>query len=953
MTEQFLSRIIADDGLFCLWSANGVGKKAKIKQLFFDEIPDLITAGAELDAAGYDVYFGLASFIKAGNRTAANTRSLKSFFVDLDCGPGKAYPSQQSALGDLRRFCREVQLPKPTLVNSGRGIHAYWELDKPIPSEEWLPLGERFKHMCQDRELRIDPAVPADRARVLRIPRTHNHKDNPPAKVVVLGDMAAPIGRTTMEAVLDLYAPEGAAPTKKRVSYADDPLMSALTGNLSSSFKRILERTVKGTGCAQIGHLTKNQQEIDEPLWRAGLSIANACEDRQKAIHIISKNHPNYDPSETEDKAAKTAGPYHCASFESVSPGGCEGCPHRGNITSPIQLGKFVVAATAEDNVVFDKPERVATATLQRYVIPEFPAPYFRGKNGGIYKPSKTAQGDDEDKLIYQHDLYVVSRVVDPEQGDGVVLRLHLPYDGIREFTVPLTSVTSKDEFRKSISKYGVAVANAEELMYYTIKWIDKLAHSNAAEDTKRQFGWINNDLEGFALGRVIVYKDRVETNHPSRSTAALFDMFDPHGTLDEWKRTINFYNRPGFEPHQYVVGCSFGSVLMALTPIRGSIFHFHSKDSGLGKTSAMFAGASIWADPDRYVLKETDTHNAKMLRAEVMKNLPVFMDELSNIKPEDASDLIYQMPSGTQRGRMSRNGNEERWRGDPWSLICVSTANSSIIERVAMYKNFPRAEVQRVVECRATKMHFASKSETDAFSRELKKHYGHAGLIYLPYVIRNIDSVRQLLEKVQLRIDKQARLEAENRHWSAQAAAAVTGIILSNRLGLTSYSIEGLTTWIVEQLKLSKRQDQVFMEDPLEIISDYITDNYSNFLRLHSTDRNTSNESIERLIVPKDIPRWIMVGRHELDLNKWYFLIPPLRKWCIHRHINYQWLVDELKKGKGRARVLKVRMGRGTGVNLPPVSALVVEGKGWMDDIQEQLITAAPETVFSSATTH
>ena len=90
--------------------------------------------------------------------------------------------------------------------------------------------------------------------------------------------------------------------------------------------------------------------------------------------------------------------------------------------------------------------------------IPLYPEPYFRGANGGVYIRFKDKDGNIEDKVIYQNDLYVIKRIMDVEVGEAMSMRLHLPQDGIREFTVPLTSVTSKEELRKQLSMHGIAV---------------------------------------------------------------------------------------------------------------------------------------------------------------------------------------------------------------------------------------------------------------------------------------------------------------------------------------------------------------------------------------------------------------------------------------------------------------------------------------------------------------
>ena len=103
--------------------------------------------------------------------------------------------------------------------------------------------------------------------------------------------------------------------------------------------------------------------------------------------------------------------------------------------------------------------------------------------------------------MIYQNDLYVVKRIHDVETGEAIVMRLHLPKDGVREFTVPLTAVTSKEELRKQLSMQGIAVLRMDEIMTYTTTWITQLQAQSVADEARRQFGWTSDECESFVLG--------------------------------------------------------------------------------------------------------------------------------------------------------------------------------------------------------------------------------------------------------------------------------------------------------------------------------------------------------------------------------------------------------------------------------------------------------------------
>jgi DNA primase len=107
-------------------------------------------------------------------RIAKNAKWFKAFWLDLDCGENKPYETQSIALDALKQFVTDTGLPRPTIVNSGRGVHVYWVLTAPIFYNDWKPTAEAFKKFCAAYHLHADPSVTADAARILRVPETLN-----------------------------------------------------------------------------------------------------------------------------------------------------------------------------------------------------------------------------------------------------------------------------------------------------------------------------------------------------------------------------------------------------------------------------------------------------------------------------------------------------------------------------------------------------------------------------------------------------------------------------------------------------------------------------------------------------------------------------------------------------------------------------------------------------------
>jgi hypothetical protein len=921
-TKDFLDAVLGDDGHYCVFAA----KDGKRVQKFYTTREEVIEAATHFDSEGYETYFALATFCEAGSRKATNIKYLKSFFLDLDCGPTKDYPTKRDALISLKEFVIKLELPKPIVLDSGRGIHAYFPLTEQILYVDWLPVAEALKRACADNGLLADPAVTADGARILRVPNTHNYKDATPKEVKVLTKRQPATGLDYFASLVNEFTIK--LPTK--IPEGANTAMDNLLGNIQGNFKKILDRTIKGTGCEQLKYILLNQENMPEPMWRAGLSIAKFCVDAEQAAKALSKRHPDYTWEATQEKMELIKGPYLCSSFDEFNPNVCEHCPHYGKIKSPVSLGKEIQEATEEDNIVLvqEPAETDAAVVGTTYTIPSYPKPYFRGKVGGVYRRSVTADGDVDEKLIYHNDIYVLKRLRDPELGESAVIRLHLPKDGVQEFMMPLMSITSREEFRRQMSIQGVVIAKVDDLMGYIMSWITELQATTVAESARRQFGWLP-DRAGFVIGDKEYTAAGVEVNHPTSSTSQYFKSFTAKGTLDGWKEAMAFYNRKGMELHQLVVCAQFGSALVEFIPnVSAAGLHIYSKDSGLGKTTALWAGASIWGDPKTVVVRNNDTQNFTFNRAEVFKNIPLCVDEITNVEPKTLAAFAYLITGGYQKGRMSTGRNEERFRGEEWKNLVTSTGNKSIIESISLLKAAPLAEAQRILEVRAQKYVFDDKKDVSDFNKKLSSNFGHAGPIFVSYILRNQDKVQTLVDSVKEEVDKICGLDEQNRFWSTYITCTIAGCILANKLELIPYDHNNILDFC-KAIVAYNRQAMLSSELGVDhLLNNYLYEKYTNVLIIRSTDdlrKETHGNGLDTLVIADASPRGSFVARYEPDVGKLYLLPKPLKHWCINQQISYGSLVEDLIKNL-KAKRSKVRLTKGTSFNLPPTDAIVVD---------------------------
>jgi hypothetical protein len=924
-TKTFLTKALSSEGYYCVFAARSSDERKA--QKFYDSIDAVVDAAHNFDEEGFDVYYGLATFEEAGSRKVDNIKYLNAFFLDLDCGPSKDFQSQEIAIKALRQFCKRNKLPQPTMVNSGRGVHVYWFLSESVCYEDWFPVAERLKRLCTEQDFNADPAVTADGARVLRVPHTHNHKTNPPSGVDFFG-LSRRFETVDFDTFSELLGNDPIPVPTKYTPMAMNTTMQNLMGNQESVFKDILIKTHKGEGCAQILHIVKNQREMSEPLWRAGLSIAKFCTDGAKAAHLMSKDHPEYTPDDTQKKFEQIKGPYTCARFDEYNPDVCMDCPHWGKIKSPIVLGKRLVEAEVDDEGNY-----VAEPTAQEpeFVIPKYPPPYVRGTNGGVYIRTRNEDGDLDEKKIYHNDLYVVKRVRDPELGESLVMRLHLPRDGVQEFTLPMSSVTSSEEFRKKLSSQGVAVKKMDDLMSYTLSWVDELQATSTADQAHVQFGWANEKYDSFIIGNQNVRPDCIEFNPPANQTVGFFPAFEPKGTLEGWKETLEFWQGERFVLQQFGFGMGFGSPLMEFLNEPCGAVAFINNDSGTGKTMMMYAAAGVWGDPRKLVLDRDDSTAFKMNRAEVMHSLPTGIDEVTNLTPREMSNLIYQGTAGKQRGRMTASANVERHQGRPWSLLMQYTANASIIETVSRGKAMPKAEAQRILECRVERLFdkYKDKEIQDQFKEKvLKVHYGVAGVPFIQWVMNNLDETRAIIKKVQQRVDEKAELTSENRFWSDTITATIAGLLIAKKIGLHDFDVQKIFTWATTDLIAQNKRGLSEMEHSVtDVLNDFFAENISYILQIKSTQdlRGSNDNGLDQHVIPEQVARGRLVARYETDTKLFFVKPKPLKEWCGELQINYSHLVSEImKKCEGKRK--KVQLTKGVNLQLPPADTIVMK---------------------------
>ena len=922
---DFLTAVLPDQGTYCV---TGIDNEGTAQNIFVKDIESIEAEAKKLVSKKINAFFAMATYKENEKgelrRKQPNTQWLKSFWIDVDCGEGKPYADQREGLIALLQFQEETNLPDPFIVNSGNGLHVYWLLTEYVNQERWRPVARKLKAACKKFNFDVDRSVMSDSARILRIPGTYNFKNPDNPKEVVVDKRGTTVSIEDFEAALDELDLPAQRISKPVNTDNLSETAKALIGNKTSKFNKIVRKSINGNGCNAIRYIVTNQDSLEEPLWRAGLSIAWACEDGEKAIHTMSKKHPDYDPDETIEKASLTLGPYTCETISEINPDLCEGCTQK--CTSPIQLGSEIrrdpaaLFEESESEEVMEPDGSLPTQVVQQALYKP-PFPYFRAANGGIYR--QDGSGDDATEVpVYEHDLYPIKRIHDPNDGESVVFRHHLPQDGIREFTIPLKKLMAGDSFRDFMGEQGVAgTANQmKEIMNYSIKFTKELQKLHKAHEARLQFGWAD-DKEAFIVGHTTYTKNGIEHNPASSTTADLIDHFTPRGQLGEWKKAFNVLARPGMEALQLVAGAGFGAPIMEFTGLSGCTINLISNESGTGKTTAGYLALSVFGNPKETALIAEDTHLAKLHRIGVMNNLCVMSDEMTNIAPDLLSNMIYSISQGRGRNRMEKDSNRERKNISSWRTIFLTNSNASMMSKLSKAKARPDGEMMRLIEIHVDRVYV---EDADIQFEKLNTNYGTAGEVYAQWLVKNRDDIPALYDAVRDRIQKRVGKKMEERFWISAMSCNLTGLYIASKLELHRFDMKALEDWVCNYILSMRAEVKSEVVDAANLVGEFLMDHSNGILAVGEMINPRSGDNI---YMPSRSAK--LVARFELDENKMYIAKKAFREYCVDRQFTEaEALKDSQHEGSSYQyiKTIKKRMMAGTPVNAPGVDAHVFE---------------------------
>ena len=811
LESGFLEAVLPRKGyIFCATRKERMQHKHFTYDSWIEDIKNILDPST-LEKAK-DVYFTPNSFKAAftaeskTGRCTSNAAYSRSVFIDIDCGESKPYGSIEEALGAVKKFVQETDLPKPTAtVFSGGGVHCYWVFNEDISIDKWRPVANGLKQLCIDKGLFIDPACTGDAARLMRLPGTLNKKRDPHVEVKV-----AFHHNRIYE--FESFASKFETPPQALFGNVDDNEELESTGaERKASMALIVEK------CPLLAEIEKTAGKwCQEPLWKATLQLAFYTENGREWAHKLSSGHEGYDAAQTDKKFDErdNSKPATCGQFREAAAGQgldyCSDCPHNGKIKSPYSLGLQTAQQTAPTDISVALP--IGWAFMA----------------DGVYK---IIEGEKQRVIGTRIANLEVTDYDDVDGSPRTELRFNF-WDSQKR-----TAVIHYEDFVDSRHLFTATASQrlsfvGTELKWFKAlmeSWVDTLRKSGKVKTSTshRHMGWVFTEgkVNGFVLGDRCITPNN-EQPIMGHSFRQLLDLYTPCGDISTWKEVASSFQ--GIIPHEVMLASAFAAPLMQIAGIPGAVLAVVSKESGVGKSSAMKVAQAVWGHPKKGINSLDDTEKSMYMKMGLTANLPMYWDEIRGKQPvQKFCRMAFRLTQGKDISRLNRNATMKNTLD--WNTLFICASNTSVLDYLDEEDIDTNAGAMRVMEIRADGVKLDSMKITKVASdiSKLDHCYGFVGKAYAKYLVQNYEAVAQAYNKLAEQIIQAHKCTQSERFWVATVTTLVLGAKLAKRLGFFDFDVPRLHETLIDCMLDMRHEDgRSAKNDFYDVIDRFLLDN-------------------------------------------------------------------------------------------------------------------------------
>jgi len=816
---------------------------------------------------------------------------FKTLCLDLDIGKDKGSPYETQKEGALALITalRDLDLPPPMLVSSGKGLHCYWPLTTEVPTNEWERLSRGLRAALRSANVVIDESKIHDPSMVLRPVGSYYKKETPWRTVDVIADCDV-YGVSEIKSKLEKWC-SAPIPTKPKRIMSDIAAAILKSGYEPLNISTIIKECPQLAAMAKSGGATDAMgRVVSEPLWRGVLGVAAYTTNPQEAINLLCSKYPNFNLEENLHKleAWHGTGVTTCAYFEQHCPEGCASCTHRGSINSVAALNRLTTLtidkfANSDDNE-------------DGQIELKLPDGYFVSNNKVWKEVEVEKQVKDENgkkQVITATERQLVSKypivVLDLYQGDNferttIRWATKFPVGGWMSFEMPAeTLMAGGAELAKYLGNKQIFMhedALLQRTRSYMISYADFIKQTRPTGLDLRSFGW-QADGSFLAGDRLLSLHKTGVAWRPVKTLQKLMGKIGVAGDRQVWVDMTKMLNDESAHHVAFstlVAGCG---LLLPATGIPSFVYSLWSTQTGTGKTISLLWGTSLFGHPTKNLLTPSDTSNALYQVMGTLGSYSACMDEITNMGADRAASFAFDAQAG--REKISLSANRELREGAEWHAPLRVTTNTSLFYLYDLYKNANDAEKVRTLEVQVDCKAFVEKYNMEDMVAELCRNYGHAApeIAYEIMQRGGKDKVYNYYRNEFEKVFSDFTFESEERFYRAGIICSWAIGRIGVDLGLFKFDVEACTRWVLNRVLQLRKLRSTSKIDAFDVIGQFLSDYNDQIVVIKEEN---GNKPVAQMPIPNTA-----AARIELVLNggqlqpgsKLIINIARLREWA------------------------------------------------------------------------
>ncbi|WP_425044638.1 DUF927 domain-containing protein [Primorskyibacter sp. S87] len=260
------------------------------------------------------------------------------------------------------------------------------------------------------------------------------------------------------------------------------------------------------------------------------------------------------------------------------------------------------------------------------------------------------------------------------------------------------------------------------------------------------RLGWADKSFSAFTLGDGrVLGEGLVVTDAVSDDVAAAMHA---RGSLESWRQAVA---EPCVDNPLMILALShaFTGPLLSVLGRDGGGFHLRGVSSR-GKSTLLGVAASVWGAPS-FMQSWRGTDNGIEGIAAACNDSLLVLDELHQVDPSVAGEIVYMLANG--RGKMRSNSNGRTQRTLSWTVPVLSSGELSLEEHMAsggrtMYAGQDIRLIDLAADVRLRGAFDCLHGEPDgrAFAERMKQagqeNYGVAGPVFVERLMKNSDKL-------------------------------------------------------------------------------------------------------------------------------------------------------------------------------------------------------------------